>query len=92
MKIQPLRDYVLLEAIEHKAESKSGIVLPDQVDLEPTSLGIVFAAPAYSPLMGDGLQAGDTVLYKPYAFDSIGIQGKKYLYGRQEGIVALVTE
>lgn len=92
MNIQPLGQYLLLEPVEQRLETKSGIVLPDQVDLEPTFIGKVFAAPAYSPLMGDGLKAGDTVIYKPYAFEAVGVQGKKYLYGKQEGIVAIVTE
>lgn len=78
MEIVPLKDYVLLEEI-HK-ENTSGIILPDNPDIERSNKCRIIS--------GGNFQKGDIVLIKPHLFDEIVEDGKKFLIGKEENIIA----
>lgn len=80
MEIVPLSGYVILEEI--KQVSQSGIVLPDQADLERNNQCFVYRS-SYN-----GILENEKVLIRPHLFEETEINGKKYLVGQGINIVA----
>lgn len=75
--------------------TKSGIVLPDTAEKEKPIKGRVLSVGpgkvneqgVRTPL---SVKVGDTVLFKKYGPDEIEIDGKKYLVGDEEDILAII--
>ena len=75
--------------------TKSGIVLPDNAEKEKPIRGKVLAVgPGKMNDKGGrmpmSVKVGDVVLFKKYGPDEIEIDGKKYLVGDEEDILAIV--
>jgi chaperonin GroES len=90
--LRPLRDTVFLE-IEKQKETKSGLVLPDDVETGQFVIGKVTA-------MGPGkvdttrlgistVSVGDTVIAKKYGFKEIKIEDRILYVGSEEDILAI---
>lgn len=95
MNIKPLSNHVFLEAIEENQMTKSGIVLPETVSKEKPMKGKVAATgPGKKNKTGEiipmSVKVGDTVLFKKYGPDEIEMDGKKYLVGDEDDILAIV--
>lgn len=86
MNIKPLQNFVLLEELTE--ESKVGIYIPEGADKESTQQAKVIA-------LGDEvklkIQVGDTVMFKPFIFDEIVVEKKKYRIGEEKGIFAVIS-
>ncbi len=95
MKIQPLRDQVLLEPLKEEVK-KGGIILPDTVTKERPEQGRVVAVG--EGRMEDGklvklsVKKGDIVLFTKYGPNMIKIDEKEYLIAKEEDILAIVTK
>ena len=95
MNFKPLSDHLFIEPIEESKTTKSGIVLPDTAEKEKPIKGKVIA-------VGEGklnekgernlmsVKVGDVVLFKKYGPDEIEIEGKKYLVGEENDILAII--
>ncbi|KKU99124.1 MAG: 10 kDa chaperonin [Candidatus Jorgensenbacteria bacterium GW2011_GWC1_48_8] len=75
--------------------SKSGIVLPDTAEKEkPVKGKIVAAGPGKLNEKGErmpmAVKVGDVVLFKKYGPDEFELDGKKYLVGDEDGILAII--
>ena len=75
--------------------TKSGIVLPDSAEKErPVKGKIVAAGPGKANDKGEirpmPVKVGDTVLFKKYGPDEVEIDGKKYLVGDEDDILAVL--
>ncbi len=97
MKIQPLSNHVFIELLVEEKTTKSGIVIPDTADKEKPIRGKVFATgPGKLNDKGDrtpmSVKEGDMVIFKKYGPDEIEIDGKKYLVGDEDDIVAVIGE
>ncbi len=100
MKLQPLFDNVLIEVVENNEKTtKSGIVLPDNVEKKEQTRGIVTAAGpgkfgkdgARTPM---SVKPGDKVIFgKPWSDDKkFEENGKKYYLVSEEDILAVIEE
>jgi len=95
MKIQPLSNHVFIEPLADEKTTRSGIVIPDTADKEKPIRGKVFAV-GTGKLNENGervpmsVKEGDTVLFKKYGPDEIEVDGKKYLVGDEDDILAIV--
>lgn len=93
MKIRPLRDQVLLEALkeEHK---KGSIILPDTVHKERPEKGkVVAVGPGKmvdGHLVAPAVKKGDTVLFTKYGPNQIKVDEKEYLIAKEEDILAVI--
>ena len=92
---KPLSNHVFLEAQEEERITKSGIVLPDTADKEKPQKGKVIAVGPgklnnNGELIPMSVKVGDTVLFKKYGPDEIEIDGKKYLVGDEDDILAII--
>ncbi|MBI5401555.1 co-chaperone GroES [Candidatus Wolfebacteria bacterium] len=92
--IKPLSNHIFIEAIEEAKTTASGIALPETAGEKPLKGKIVFAGPGKKNDKGEiivmSVKVGDIVLFKKYGPDEIEIDGKKYLVGTEEDILAIV--
>lgn len=93
--IKPLSDHVFIEPVEEDKVTKTGIVLPDTAEKEKPIKGLVVAAgPGRRTDRGEliplSVRVGDVVLFKKYGPDEIEIEGKKYLVGEENDILAIL--
>jgi chaperonin GroES len=96
MKLKPLGDRLIVQAVEEEATTASGIVLPDTAKEKPQK-GKVLA-------VGDGrlseetgqripldVSEGDVVLYSKYGGAEISVDGEDLLVLRESDVLARVT-
>ena len=95
MNFKPLSNHVFLETAEEEKTTKSGIVLPDSAEKEKPIKGKVLAV-GPGKMKDDGttqpmsVKVGDVVLFKKYGPDEIEMDGKKYLVGDEDDILAII--
>jgi len=95
MNIKPLSNHLFIETLEEEKTTKSGIVLPETAEKEKPEKGRVFAVgPGKLNDKGEAVpmsvKVGDIVLFKKYGPDEIEIEGKKYLVGDEDDILAIL--
>ncbi|HUX35812.1 MAG TPA: co-chaperone GroES [Candidatus Paceibacterota bacterium] len=95
MNFKPLSSRVFIEPLEEEKTTKSGIVLPETAEKERPVRGKILATgPGKLNEKGErvpmSVKVGDTVLFKKYGPDEIEIEGKKYLVGEEEDILAIL--
>ncbi|MCL5733194.1 MAG: co-chaperone GroES [Patescibacteria group bacterium] len=95
MKINPLSNHIFLEPLEEEQKTRSGILIPDTAEKEKPIKGRVAAAGPgkVSPegkVLPMSVKIGDAVLFKKYGPDEIEIDGKKYLVGEEDDILAIL--
>ena len=94
MKLKPLGDRLIVQAIEEEETTASGLVLPDTAKEKPQK-GTVVA-------VGDGaiedgerrpldVGEGDEVLYSKYGGTEIKVDGKDLLVLRESDVLAKVV-
>ncbi len=95
MQFKPLSNHVFLEPLEEEKVTKSGIFLPETAEKEKPVMGKVLAIGpgkkneqgVLSPMP---VKVGDKVLFKKYGPDEIEIEGKKYLVGDEDDLLAII--
>lgn len=94
MNIKPLSNHVLLEPFEEEKTTKSGIVIPDTAGKErPTRAKVAAVGPGKivdGKLQLMSVKVGDQVLFKKYGPDELELDGKKYLIGDEDDILAII--
>ncbi|MBU6500597.1 MAG: co-chaperone GroES [Patescibacteria group bacterium] len=95
MNFKPLSSHVFLEPLGEEKTTKSGIVIPDTAEKEKPIKGKVLAVgPGKLNDKGERVQmsvkVGDMVLFKKYGPDEIEMDGKKYLVGDEDDILAII--
>jgi len=94
MKIQPLGDRVLVQALEAEETSKSGIIIPDTAKEKPSEGKVIAVGPGR--LTDDGqrikpeVKKGDRVLYGKYAGTEVTVGDKEYMILRESDILAIL--
>ncbi len=95
MKIKPLGDRVVIEAIQEDQKTKSGIVLPDTASKERPEKGKVIAV-GEGRLSKSGerlpmdVKKGDVVLFTKYGPTEVKIDGKEYLIAQASEILGII--
>lgn len=97
MNFKPLSNHLFLEPLSEEKTTKGGIVLPDTAEKEKPIKGKVLAiGPGKRGEDGNvqpmPVKVGDVVLFKKYGPDEIEIDGKKYLVGDEDDILAVIEE
>ncbi len=94
MTIKPLGDRVLVEALDAKEMSKSGIIIPDTAKERPQEGRVVAVGPGRTNEEGKRItlevKKGDTILYGKYSGTEVKIEGKEYLILRETDILAVL--
>ncbi len=95
MKLKPLSDHLIVEPIEEKAATKSGIVLPETVDKERPQQGKVVAV-GPGRVLDNGqrlpmsVKKGDRVLFKKYSPDEVKVDDKEFLVLSESEVIAII--
>ena len=95
MKLKPLGDRLIVQAIEEEETTASGIVLPD-IAKEKPQRGKVLAV-GDGAINDDGertpvdVAAGDEVLYSKYGGTEINVEGDDLLVLRESDVLAKVA-
>ena len=97
MKLRPLRDHVILEAITQDEKTKGGIVLPDTASKERPEQGkVVAVGPGRINLKGQRvpmeLKKGDIVLFSKYGPNEVKVDDKEYLVAKEDDILAILEK
>ena len=95
MKLKPLSNHIFIEPVAEDKLTKSGIVLPETAEKEKPIKGKVLAVgPGKFNEKGErmpmSVKEGNIVLFKKYGPDEIEIDGKKYLVGEEDDILAII--
>ena len=91
VKLQPLEDHILVQAIEEENKTKSWIILPESK--EKPSKGEVIAVGS-GKILDNGnrgpidVKVGDLVYFTKYAPDELEVEGQKYLVIKQSSLLA----
>lgn len=97
MKLRPLNNKIILEAVSAEEKTQSGIIIPDTASKEKPEQGKVLAVGKGKVGKGGERQApdvkvGDTVLFSKYSPNEIKLDGKEYLVISEEDILAVVEK
>jgi len=90
-KLQPTQGFVLLEPMEAKRKTESGIYLPETHDEKPQQANVLAVGPDTDKRKAP-CKKGDTVIYKKWGGDEVklGIGKKEYIFVKFEDILAVV--
>ena len=96
MKIRPLGDRVVVQAVERGDQTKSGIYLPDTVQEKPQEAIVMAVGPG--KLLESGtrvpidLKEGDKILFSKYSGTEIKQDDQEYLILRDTDVLAVIVE
>ena len=95
MNFKPLSNRLFIEPLSAEKTTKSGIVLPESSAGEKPMMGKVIATGPGKIVDGNlvamTVKVGDSVLFKKYGPDEIEIEGKKYLVGDEDDVLAVLN-
>ncbi|PIT92236.1 MAG: co-chaperone GroES [Candidatus Harrisonbacteria bacterium CG10_big_fil_rev_8_21_14_0_10_42_17] len=96
MNVKPLSNHLFIEPVEEDKTTKSGLVIPDTAERERPMKGKILAAgPGKLNDKGEriplSVKVGDVVLFKKYGPDEIEFDGKKYLVGEEDDVLAIIN-
>jgi chaperonin GroES len=95
MKLKPLSNHLFIAPLDEEKKTKGGIVLPETVEKEKPMRGkVVAVGPGKMNDRGEiyamAVKVGDVVLFKKYGPDEVEVDGKKYLVGDEDDILAVL--
>ena len=95
MKIKPISDPILIQALKQEEKTKSGILLPDTAEKDKPEQGKVIAVgPGKKTDEGKvvplDVKEGDVVLFTKYGPNEVKIDENEYLIAREEDILAIL--
>jgi chaperonin GroES len=92
MKIKPLDDRVVVEALAAEEKTKGGIVLPEAAKEKPQQGRVVAVGPGRLTKDGErvppNVKKGDTVVYGKYSGTDVKVEGTEYKIMRESEILA----
>ena len=95
MTIKPLANHLFIEPIEAETMTKGGIYIPETAETKPTTGKVVAVGEGKMNDKGEripmSVKIGDTVLYKKYGLSEVEIEGKKYMVGDEDDILAILN-
>lgn len=96
MKLQPIRDRIVVRLLEAETRTASGLVIPDAAAEKPNQ-GEVLAA-GTGKIAPDGtlvpmvVKAGDRVLFSKHAGQTVKVDNEEFLIMREDDIMAVVKQ
>jgi chaperonin GroES len=95
MKLKPLGDKVVVEALEQEEKSPGGLYLPDTAKKKPQTGKVV--AVGSGRILDDGkrsemnVKVGDKVLFSKYGGNEVQIDGSEYTILDEDQIYAIIN-
>lgn len=83
--IKPLADRVVAVRVEAKAQTASGLYLPETSKEKPVVADVVAVGPDVKHL-----KVGNKIIYKEYSTTELKVDGTEYLIVKEEDVLATV--
>jgi chaperonin GroES len=94
LKVRPIGDKILVEAVEEKEVNKGGIVIPDSAKEKPMESRVVALGTGKTDDNGKKvpfeMKKGDRVLVTKYGGTEIKLEGKEYKILNSEDVLAVL--
>ncbi len=94
MKIKPLNDRILVARVEEEQKSAGGIIIPDTAKEKSQEGKVVEAGPGKVDDSGKRIpiqvKKGDRILFSKYAGNDVKIDGKEYIFMREDDILCVL--
>ncbi|TDI97339.1 MAG: co-chaperone GroES [Caldithrix sp.] len=94
MKLKPLGDRVIIEAMEPEEKKQGGIIIPDTAKEKPQEGKVVAVGPGKVNEAGNKVamevKSGDKVLYGKYSGTDVTVDGNEYLIMKESDILAII--
>ncbi|MFA6214936.1 MAG: co-chaperone GroES [Patescibacteria group bacterium] len=90
MKLKPLGNRIVVEALSEEETTKSGIILPDTIDKEKKAEGKVLAIGDGEKITKLGLKTGDKVIFGKYAGEEVKVDDQEYKILSDEDVLAVI--
>lgn len=74
--ITPLQDRVVLQKMEARKETASGLILPKEQNDSPNMFTVIAVGPLVEEKLGYALKKGDKIIKGQYSGDDIKIEGE----------------
>ena len=95
LKVKPLGDRVLVEAVEEQEVKQGGIIIPDSAKENPSEAKVVALGTGKSDEDGKKVafevKVGDVVLVSKYGGTEIKVDGKEYKILNADDILAVLA-
>ena len=95
LKVKPLGDRVLVEAVEEQEVKKGGIIIPDSAKEKPSEAKVVALGTGKSDEDGKKVafevKVGDVVLVSKYGGTEIKVDGNEYKILNSDDILAVLA-
>jgi chaperonin GroES len=96
MKLRPLSDKVVVQALTSDERTAGGIVLPDTAQERPQQGKVVAVGPGRILESGErapmAVNVGETVIFSKYGGNEVKLDGEEYLILDQDSIYAVKAE
>lgn len=98
MNIQPLDDNIIIKRKEKEKETKCGLILAENTEIERPNIGTVMAvgpgklSEAWKKRIPVDVSVGDTVLFPKYGFSEVEANDEKYIIVSNSDILAIIHE
>lgn len=94
MNIRPLRDHVVVRRKDEESTSAGGIVLPGSAKEKPNQGEVLAVGPGAVKDNGEvrpmDVSVGDTVLFGPYAGNTVKIDGEEVIIMGEKDIYGVI--
>ena len=94
VKIKPLADRVVVEALEETEEMRGGLYIPDTAKEKPQQGKVVAVGPGRRSDQGELIEVeiskGDLILYGKYSGTEVTVDGTEYLIIRESDVLAVL--
>jgi chaperonin GroES len=94
VKIKPLADRVVVEALEETEEMRGGLYIPDTAKEKPQQGMVVAVGPGRRSDQGELIEVeiskGDLILYGKYSGTEVTVDGTEYLIIRESDVLAVL--
>lgn len=94
LKVRPMGDRVILQAVAQEEKTKGGVILPDTAKEKPQQAKVVAVGKGRISDNGDVIpmtvKVGDKVLYGKYSGTEVKIDGEEYLIVKESEILAVL--
>jgi chaperonin GroES len=95
MKVQPLRDRLIVKRLDEEEKTKGGIIIPDTAKEKPLEGKVI--AVGKGKLLDNGtlvpleVKAGDRILFGKYSGTEIKIDGEDHLILREDDVLGIIA-
>jgi chaperonin GroES len=94
MKINPIRDRILIKPLDAETVTKSGIVIPEAAKEKPVTGKVIGVGSGKITEEGQVVplvvKEGDTVMYSQYAGQKVKIDNEEHLILKEDDVMAIV--